>query len=191
MNNWLKGDKFSKNDEYYTPSILVYPLLKYIKKDWVVWCPADEADSEYVLVLRENGINVRHSHISEGLNFLTYEPDFHYDCIITNCPFSRKKEFLFKCYKSKKPFALLLGLPILNYNEIGDFFCERKRELQLLIFNKKVSFDGNRSSFNSSYFCGNKFLPKQIIFCPLESDNTGDNFIPATKYKSIHNTNGI
>ena len=141
MNNWLKGDKFSKNDEYYTPSILVYPLLKYIKKDWTIWCPADEEDSEYVIVLRENGINVRHSHISEGLNFLTYEPDFHYDCIITNCPFSRKKEFLFKCYKSKKPFALLLGLPILNYNEIGDFFLERKRELQLLIFNKKVSFD--------------------------------------------------
>ncbi len=67
----------------------------------------------------------------------------------------------------------------------------KRKILQLLIFNKKVSFDGKRSSFNSSYFCGNKFLPKQIIFCPLESDNTGDNFIPATKYKSLHNTNGI
>lgn len=191
MDSWLNGKSFKKDDEYYTPSMLVRPLLKYLKKDWVIWCPADEADSEYVIVLKENGFEVKHTHIIDGYNFLTYEADFHYDCIITNAPYSRKKEFLFKCFKSKKPFALLLGLPILNYNEIGDFFLERKRELQLLIFNKKVSFDGNRCSFNSSYFCGNKFLPKQIIFCPLENDNTGDNFIPATKYKSLHNTNGF
>lgn len=33
------------NDECYTP-VGVYPILKYILKDWVVWCPFDTKESE-------------------------------------------------------------------------------------------------------------------------------------------------
>lgn len=29
------------NDECYTPAYGVKPILKYIPKDWVVWCPFD------------------------------------------------------------------------------------------------------------------------------------------------------
>jgi len=29
------------NDECYTPMGGIYPILKYIPKDWVVWCPFD------------------------------------------------------------------------------------------------------------------------------------------------------
>lgn len=32
------------NDECYTPSAAVKPILKYIKKDWVIWCPFDTAE---------------------------------------------------------------------------------------------------------------------------------------------------
>ena len=46
-----------------------------------------------------------------------------------------------KCYKLNKPFALLLGLPILNYQEIGEFFIDKK--LQLLIFDKKLNLNSN------------------------------------------------
>jgi len=31
-----------KNDEMYTPEYAVIPVLEYIKKDWVVWCPFDK-----------------------------------------------------------------------------------------------------------------------------------------------------
>jgi hypothetical protein len=67
-----------------------------------------------------------------------------------------------------------MGLPILNYQEIGNFFIGKR--LQLLIFDKKVSFDGKTASFNNSYFC-HKLLPKDIIFEHLEHNNTGKNFI--------------
>jgi ATP-dependent protease Clp ATPase subunit len=57
-----------------------------------VWCPFDTENSEFVLVLRENGYKVIHSHLWEGKDFLTYEPDEHYDCILSNPPFSIKLE---------------------------------------------------------------------------------------------------
>ena len=63
---------------------------------------------------------------------------------------------------------MILGLPILNYQEVGEFFLNK--DLQLLIVDKKVSFDGNTASFNNSYFCY-KFLPRDIIFEHLENNN--------------------
>ena len=164
--------KLKKQDEYYTPEIPVKPILQFIKPHSIIWCPFDTSTSEYVLILKSEGHIVIHSHINEGKDFFNYTPDA-FDYIISNPPFSRKKEVLARCYELKKPFAILLGLPILNYQEIGNFFLDK--ELQLLIFDKKVSFDGNTASFNSSYFCYN-FLPKQLIFFHLEHNNTKNNF---------------
>ena len=39
------------NDECYTPAYGVRPILKYIPKDWVVWCPFDTEESEYVRLI--------------------------------------------------------------------------------------------------------------------------------------------
>ena len=173
MSNWLNTKSFNIKDEYYTPKILVEPILKYIKPNSIIWCPFDTETSEYVLILKEKGHTVIYSHIKDGKDFLECNIDY-FDYIISNPPFSIKLKVLEKCYKLNKPFALLLGLPILNYQEIGNFFLDKK--LQLLIFDKKVSFDGNTASFNNSYFCNN-FLPNDIIFHHLEHNNTGDNFI--------------
>jgi len=164
--------KLKKQDEYYTPEILVTPLLQYLKPNSNIWCPFDTSNSEFVLIFKEAGHTIINGHISEGKDFFNYTPD-NYDYIISNPPFSRKKDVLKRCYELGKPFALLLGLPILNYQEIGEFFLDKS--LQLLIFDKKVSYDGNTASFNSSYFC-NKILPKDIIFHHLEHNNSRSNF---------------
>lgn len=84
-----------------------------------------------------------------------------------------------RLYELGKPFAMICGLPILNYQEVGEFFLDK--ELQLLIVDKKVSFDGNTASFNNSYFCYN-ILPRDIIFYHLENNNTGENFIGSKMY---------
>lgn len=176
--------KLKKQDEYYTPELLVRPLLPYLKPNSVIWCPFDTVTSEFVLVFKEAGFQVVSSHLQEGKDFFSYTPE-HFDYIISNPPFSRKKEVLKRCYDLGKPFALLLGLPILNYQEIGEFFLTRP--LQLLIFDKKVSYDGNTASFNSSYFC-NCFLPKDLIFCHLPHNNTGKNF-KRSRFKLPDKTN--
>ena len=156
MSSWLNTNSFNEKDEYYTPSILVEPIIEYTKgicKDnGIVWCPFDTENSEFVKALRKNKINVEYSHIWDGKDFFEYEPK-QYSCIVSNPPFTRKLDVFKRLYKINKPFALVCGLPILNYQEIGAFFVGRS--LQLLIMDKKVSFDGKTASFNNSYFCYN------------------------------------
>jgi hypothetical protein len=173
MKNWLSKNSFEKNDELYTPPILVEPILNYIKPNSIIWCPFDTKDSEFVLRFNSEGHKVIFGHIDEGKDFFQYEPE-QYDYIISNPPFSRKLDVLKRLYELDKPFAMLLGLPILNYQEIGSFFLDKN--LELLIVDKKVSFNGNTSSFNTSYFC-NKMLPKGIIFTHLEHNNSNKNYI--------------
>lgn len=184
MSNWLNTNSFNKKDEYYTPSILVKPILKYIKPNSVIWCPFDTENSEFVILLRQQGHKVIYSHIWYGQDFFNYQPKEDYDYIISNPPFSKKLEVFKRLYEIGKPFAMVCGLPILNYQEIGHFFLNK--ELQLLIVDKKVSFDGNTASFNSSYFCY-KMLPKDIIFTHLDNNNSKKYFVKSRMEEIINN----
>lgn len=166
------------NDEQYTPKILVKPILKYAKKFERIWCPFDTESSEFVRALKKNGHKVIHSHIAEGKDFFKYTPSTKFDAVVSNPPFSRKLDVLERLYELDVPFALVLGLPILNYQEVGEFFYNKGSDLQLLIVDKKVSFNGNTSSFNNSYFC-RKFLPKQLIFAHLKHNNSKKHFKPS------------
>lgn len=180
VSNWLNTKSFKEQDEYYTPPILVKPILRFIEPNSTIWCPFDTYKSEFVLQLEAAGHNVIYSHIWYGKDFFTYEPDEPYDYIISNPPFSRKLEVFDRLYKLDKPFAMVCPLTMLNYQEIGEFFLDK--ELQLLIVDKKVSFNGNTASFNNSYYCY-KMLPKDLIFTHLEHNNTGKNFTPSRMEK--------
>jgi len=176
MDSWLKVSSFNKKDEYYPPEMMVFPIMEYLKPGSKIWCPFDTKYSEFVKVLTTEGFHVIHSHIWEGRDFFNYEPVEPYDYIISNPPFTRKLDVLRRLYKLNKPFAMILGLPILNYQEIGEFFLDKN--LELLILDKKMSFDGNTASFNCSYFC-NGILPKNIVFYHMPHNNTGKNFKPS------------
>ena len=174
----------NKNDERYTPPILVKPIIKYIKPHSTIWCPFDTENSEFVILLKQAGHKVIYSHIDLGQDFFEYEPNEEYDYIISNPPFSRKLEVLDRLYKLNKPFAMLMNIECLNYQVMGEFFINKP--LQLLIVDKKVSFDGNTASFNTSYFCKD-MLPKDLIFHHLENNNTGINFIGSRMVKENNN----
>lgn len=180
MSNWLNVGSFNEKDEYYTPRILVEPILPYIDVGSVVWCPFDTEDSEFVIALKERGNQVVASHLWTGQDFFNYQPE-KFDCVVSNPPFSRKLEVLERLYQLNKPFAMVLGLPILNYQEVGTFFLGK--DLQLLIVDKKVSFDGNTASFNNSYFCRG-MLPRDLVFVHLEHNNSRSYFIPSRMKES-------
>ena len=77
--------KFNKNDEYYTPSYAVYPIMEELKPGSKIWCPFDKEESEFVKVFKSNGFNVVHGHIEDGQDFFNTEvPDCDY--IISNPP---------------------------------------------------------------------------------------------------------
>lgn len=175
LNNFNKSTGSRKvHDEQYTPKVLAEVIRDYIPTSWTIWCPFDTKESEFVYSLEENGNKVIYTHISTGQDFFEYEPKENYDCIISNPPFSKKLRVLERLYSLGKPFAIILGLPILNYQCIGEFFLGR--DLQLLIVDKKVSFNGNTSSFNNSYFCRG-ILPSGIVFHHLPHNNSGKNYI--------------
>lgn len=157
------------NDECLTLEYAVRPILKYIPKDAVVWCPFDTAESNFVKLIKANGNKVIHSHISEGKDFYTYEPSEHWDCIVSNPPFTNKRLIFERALSFGKPFALIMTNTWLNDTAPKQLFAER--DLQLLMFDKRMRFLNNgeiqnKITFSSSYFCYN-FLPKQIIMEPL------------------------
>ena len=166
---------YKVQDYYYTPSILINPILKYLKPNSIIWCPFDTEDSLYVKILRENGFKVIATHIDID-NGDFFELDIDCDYIISNPPFSDKIDIFKKLFELNKPFMMLMNIMVLNYQVIGDLFYEAQeyynKDIQLLIFDKKVSFNGNTSSFNSSYICYN-VLPKQIIWEHLKDNNSG------------------
>jgi type I restriction-modification system DNA methylase subunit len=154
------------SDEVFTPRYAVTPIVKYIKKDSVIWCPFDEEDSEYVKVLRENGFKVIATHIINGQNFFEYEPE-EYDVIISNPPFSIKDDILKRLDELKKPYAMLLPLPTLQ----GQKRFKYLKNTEALIFDKRVNFFKDKTtkeimkgiSFASIYICKD-FLPQKLIF---------------------------
>ncbi len=155
-----------KNDECYTPDYGVEPILKYIPKDVIVWCPFDTKDSEFVKqISRQN--KVIYSHIEKGQDFFNYEPE-EWDIIISNPPFTNKRKYFERVLSLGKPFGLLMSLTWLNDSAPKQLF--KDKDLQLLMFDKRMKFKGmeNKITFSSAYFCYD-FLPKQIIMKELNN----------------------
>ncbi|WP_267523623.1 sugar-phosphate nucleotidyltransferase [Campylobacter sp. MG1] len=165
----------NKNDECYTPAYAVFPILEYLDKNEVIWCPFDTLNSNFVKVLKDKGFNVIHSHIQDNKNFFEYEPKC-FDVIVSNPPFSNKKAIFKRALSFNKPFALLMSN--LWLNDVAPYQLFKDKGLELLMFDKRIDFlnpnyelmSNNRVPFGCSYFCY-KFLPKQIIMKELNKNN--------------------
>lgn len=183
-------------DENYTFDYSVKILLPYIQhlKDKIIWCPFDKEWSAYVRILRENGFKVTYSHIDEGKDFFTYEPE-EWDIIISNPPYKNKRKFIERCLDLGKPFALLLPITILNDAIINDVTEKYNRDFQLLIprqrmefynFNRKIN---NKLSFKASYF-GFDIFQKDLIMLKESEMNKKDTNIEMFENIKLKNDKG-
>ena len=168
----MANESFSKelmystgsNDECYTPDYGVTPILKYIPEDATVWCPFDTEDSEFVKQISKQN-KVVYSHLENGQDFYDYEPE-QWDVIVSNPPFTGKRQIFERALSFGKPFALIMTNTWLNDSAPKQLF--KNKDLQLLMFDKRMKFispdgrDNNKITFSSSYYCWD-FLPKQII----------------------------
>jgi len=105
----LTSSTDAQSDEMFTPFYAVEPIVKYVSRSAVVWCPFDKDWSAFVQLFRKKGNTVINSHIDTGHDFFKYEPE-QYDVIVTNPPFSKKDAVLKRLYELGKPFAVLLPL---------------------------------------------------------------------------------
>lgn len=153
-----------KNDECMTLPYAVKPILKYLPKDKIIWCPFDKENSQFYIQLSANGYQVVRSHIDEGKDFYNYEPD-KWDIIVSNPPFTNKRKIFERALSFNKPFALIMSNTWLNDSAPKQLFKEK--DLQLLMFERRMLFSNNgeinkKITYSSSYYCYN-LLPKQII----------------------------
>ena len=179
----INYSKNGVNDEFYTPDIAVIPLLKYLPKNITIWECTDFGSSNITKVLKQMGYKVVSTHL-KNFDFLIDKPDFNFDMIITNPPYSLKNEFINRCYKYNKPFCLLMPLTTLEGIERGKLF--RKFGIQLLVFDKRINYMNNKKSnwFNTSWFCY-KVLPRDLIFESLDLSVQYDNFVQTNIFDFI------
>ncbi len=159
----------SQNDEFYTPLQAVDPILDYIPKGAIVWCPFDTEQSMFVKAIRGFGNEVIATHLETGQDFFTYEPE-KYDMIISNPPYSKKTEVFERLFKLGKPFAMLVGVVGL-FESQKRFNMFKKNKFEIMFFNKRISYFKNyndeKPELNppfSSVYITHKMLPDQIIF---------------------------
>jgi hypothetical protein len=156
-------------DEHLTPAYAVAPIIKYIPQDAIIWCPFDLPSSNFVIEIGKTH-QVVSSHISAGQDYYSYEPE-HWDIMVSNPPFTKKRKIFERALSFNKPFALLMSMTWLNDNAPVKLF--ENRDLQLLMLDKRIHFinaDGtvnDRPTFACGYYCVD-LLPKQIIMGKLE-----------------------
>lgn len=146
-----------KDDDYETPLSAWRSIIEYIPKKAVVWEPFYGSGA--------SGDHLR----SLGLNVIHQKEDFFVanrgDIILTNPPFSKKKEVLLRLKELNKPFAVLLPASVLGTKMMASLFPD----IQVIIPNGRISFIKNGTQtkgvwFASFWYCWKLGLPKDILF---------------------------
>lgn len=165
----IEGD-INPNDEFFTPTYAIEPLMKYLTPNSVIWCPFDTEDSNFVKLLKEAGHTVTSSHIGSGTDFFTASLPEKTNYIISNPPYSLKAEVFAKLFELNVPFAMLVGVVGL-FESQKRFNMFKENNFEVMYFNKRISYFKSYSDpkpslnppFSSVYICSG-ILPKQIIF---------------------------
>ena len=105
-------------------------------------------------------------------NFLTWEPMQNYKYIITNPPYSKKQQFLERCYELKMPFALLLPLTTFETGKRQALFKEHG--VEVIFFDKRINFvtpnkTGKSAWFATSWFTWGLGVGQALTFEHLEA----------------------
>lgn len=126
-------------DEYYTrredAEIIADNLIQLPLK---VWCPFNDVSSEWVDVLTERGFEV----VATDSDFFITDPPSGVQCIISNPPFSKKREVMDRIKALNLRFALILPFQWLNDGiplEYG---------YQLIFFRQRMYFNTPQGCLN-------------------------------------------
>jgi len=155
-------------DDFQTPPEALGPLLPYLNRDWTIWECA-EGKGYLTRALRDNGYQVIGSDILSGEDFLWWQPK-HFDCIVTNPPYSIKQDFLKRAYALGKPFAFLLPLTTLETKVRQGLF--KQYGLEVILFDKRINFHvpsgkESKSWFATAWFTNWLNIGNQLNFVPF------------------------
>jgi hypothetical protein len=156
-----------KLDDYNTPLYAWEILLNYLNldKNKIIYEPFynDGAAKEYLGKLGYNKV----IHFEE--NFFDNYDKYEYDIIISNPPYSIKKNILKILYMINKPFVLIMPTAIISKLYLKNIFKENIADIQYIIPNRRLHFELNgfnkkRTPFDTLFFCYKMNLQRDIIY---------------------------
>ena len=159
----FNGNKFNKADEYYTDKNAWLNIQQYIPTDKVIWEPFNSTISSFSMDSVNNLRDMGFETIVKPFNPETRENDFftsnHGDVVVSNPPFSMKKEVLTRLKALDKPFILLLPYTVLVTKYFRLLFKNEK--VKIIIPSKRIYYhkmvngvkeELSRPSFDSLYY---------------------------------------
>lgn len=106
------GDKQPIKDRFQTPPYALSLIIPHLQNNDLRRIHEPAAGDGYIVkTLESKDFHVTKSDILTGIDFL--KPSdlpfaLEFDAIVTNPPFSKKQQFLNRCYQLRRPFALLM-----------------------------------------------------------------------------------
>tara|TARA_R100000655_G_scaffold25868_1_gene53364 strand:+ start:1335 stop:1844 length:510 start_codon:yes stop_codon:yes gene_type:complete len=157
---------FLKHDDYCTPKYVWENISEIIPKDMKIW-ECFYCDGLSGTYLREIGCN---DVIHEPIDF--FENNIG-DILISNPPFSKKKEVYTRLKELDKPFIMISPSSMINTQYIRELFSNSEYPLQIIIPRKRINFTkkingvipenwGERCNFDCFYYCYKMNLENDI-----------------------------
>lgn len=153
-------------DDFQTPAKALVPLLPYLRPGWTIWEPAC-GKGNLVRALEGDGFRVIASDVKDGRDFRNWQPDQHWDCCLTNPPFSLKHQFLARAYDLGRAFAFLLPLTTFETADRQGLF--RRNGLEVIFIPFRVDFEtpsgqGSSAWFATAWFTHGLGIGQQMTF---------------------------
>jgi len=153
---------FSTHDDYMTPRIAWEAIKQFIPTGKIIWEPfyGDGTSGQY---LRELGFTVIH----DKEDFFEHNKG---DIVISNPPYTLKKEIIERLIELDKPFVLLMPVATLATSYVRTLL---QSTLQIIVPRRRIQFykliDGKlnkegKCNFDCYYFCYKMNLPRDVVF---------------------------
>lgn len=119
-----------RGDEYYTREKDAETIAQHIIRPLTVWLPFNDRGKAFEKVLKEHG----HKCICTDGDFFTTDPPAGVQAVISNPPFSRKKEVLLRLERLGLKYVLIMPILFLNDGVPLDYAT------QVMFFRKRMYF---------------------------------------------------
>jgi hypothetical protein len=154
---------FTQHDDYMSPAHVWQDIEAYIPKDKTIW-ECFYGDGTSGQFLQQMGCDVIHEQID-------FFKENRGDILVSNPPFSMKKEAFTRLKELGKPFIMISPSSMICYKYFRELF--KDENIQIIIPRKRINFiklvDGKTSqtkgcNFDCFYYCWKMNLSKDIIY---------------------------
>lgn len=154
---------FTNHDDYMSPAHVWQDIEAYIPKDKTIW-ECFYGDGTSGQFLQQMGCDVIHEQID-------FFKENRGDILVSNPPFSMKKEVYTRLKELDKPFIMVSPSSMICYKYFRELF--KDSGIQILIPRRRINFvklsDGKTEqtkgcNFDCFYYCYKMGLPTDIVY---------------------------